>query len=613
MKKIVKILNTIFALCILLMTTSITAQAASGRISMSDLVIEASEEFAVKIKTESYDVNLSAIEITLKYDNTVMELIGNDYELTQEGYVKVVVNDLDTLIHELYIDFVALKYSASNIDIVESKIMDAQGEVFQILEGSSSIVIEGGEEREAYVALPEIQEELVEVEQEEQEKIIQVAGKNYHIIPTIMESVVPVGYTINQKEINGEKVDVALGDTSDVILVYLEDLEPELDSQELDLQESEGLEQEEILQEEIEQEDLGTQEEEVSAKNGRFFCYNEESDTYFPYVQIAVSDSTYIVFLSEDYEYELPENYVKTSMQADGFDFPAWEDVSEDGYYLIYARSSKGKSELYRYDVYDQSYQRYQARVVEDVQVIENVMIRELVEFIELNLHVFLLIVVLFTLILLLLTITFGVKLFNRNKEIEDIYDECGITAGWDMENKINHVDLGPSHSQVEEIMFDKNNNYMSNKPKSNKDNYYDVDDSCLEEYEQDEKVGADSSKDQEMLDDGMTQEFNIALANKTIQAEGYIDFMEYDNNTTNDYANNINANTQQNTTNTYYGHYDAYDYGDDDFDENDFDESMMDEFYEEESQRSTKKEVEKKNKNFMNKNKNDDIDFIEL
>lgn len=318
----------------------------------------------------------------------------------------------------------------------------------------------------------------------EDDGVIQIAGITYEISTKYIDSEIPAGYTEEKMEIRGEKVTVIKGDTSGVILVYL-----------------------------VAPDETVVANEYGYTPKGKFFRYDESTNKFSPYVQITVSDTTYIVFLTEDYEVELPIQYIPTTMTADGFDFPAWQDTELDGYYLVYAVSSKGVRELYRYDVNDQSYQRFEVPPEpENPNKVPNETLQEIIDGIANNLIIVLLIIGLILFLLLVLTITFGIKLKNRNKEIDDIYEE-GVTA-------YNHS-------------FFEGKDKQSEKSRTNKRDYSHDELDSTEDIEEDWDDESDVLKvlkdmvneDEGMLDDGMTQEIDISMVEDIFKNDGFIDY----------------------------------------------------------------------------------------
>lgn len=460
MKIISKITLVLAFVCTLFIINPMSVEAASGRILFNDPTIAAGEQFDIDVRVVSYEGTMDDISITLKYDSSKLEFISGSSSTGGNGSVKISAKSTGAE-NKYVLQFRALKKGNTSITIGSQLIKTSGGDTFTIQEGNAAVSVEGGTEVEASTSASDGDEDYLE--EEVDDSVIQIAGIVYEMSDDYIESEIPAGYTQEKMEIRGENISAIKGDTSGIILVYLE-----------------------APGETVVANEYGY------TPKGRFFRYDEGTGKFSPYVQITVSDTTYIVFLTEDYQVELPIQYIPTTMTADGFDFPAWQDTELDGYYLVYAISSKGIRELYRYDTNDQSYQRFEvAPEPENPNKVPNETLQVIIDTIANNLIIVLLIIGLVIFLLLVLTIIFGVKLRNRNREIDDIY-EGGVTA-------YNNND------------FNQSRNEKPVKPES----------------EYDFKEVTFDLNEEDMLDDGLTQAFDAGLVNDVFKSEGFIDYAE--------------------------------------------------------------------------------------
>lgn len=509
MKTINKILVFFTFILVLVISNPLQAQAASGRIFFTDLTVAAGDEFTIEVKVVTYDDSIDTIHIDLKYDSTKIEYLSG--ESSTKGDNQIIIEATASSKTNIYkLNFRALKNCDTSITVNSSTIQTSSGTEFTIQEGNSAIAIVGGTEVEASTT----------TDSEFDESGIEVAGLSYVLSEDYIDSEIPLNYTKTSMQIRGQAIQVVLGDTSDIVLVYLE-----------------------LLGQTVVESEVGYTE------KGRFFRYDEDTDKFAPYVQITVSDSTYIVFLTEDYEVELPEEYIPTTMTADGFDFIVWQDTELDGYYIIYAINSNGEKGLYRYDVKDQSYQRFELPE-EPVNPNEmpNETLQQLVDLIAENLLIMLLINVLFMFLLLVLVVTFGIKLRNRNREIDDIY-ESGIDNYSSNMQSDNKKDTKPKKEDIFESIGEK-----------------------------------EITLDEDMLDDGMTQAFNIDMNADIFSNDG---FFNYEDQSVND------------TEEAYLR---------DDIEEDFYDDFEEDSYYDQSVNRGTVGDYAK-----MQASDDDDIEFIEL
>lgn len=115
-----------------------------------------------------------------------------------------------------------------------------------------------------------------------------------------------------------------------------------------------------------------------------FFVYNDDEKSFYPFVQIAISETRTIILLPLDTSGEAPSNMSATTLLLGEKQWDAWGEKSGE-YYLINARSSDGHMGLYRYDMVDGTYQRFAEEVVTteqmDVKVIDSILPESIVAY----------------------------------------------------------------------------------------------------------------------------------------------------------------------------------------------------------------------------------------
>jgi hypothetical protein len=161
--------------------------------------------------------------------------------------------------------------------------------------------------------------------------------------------------------------------------------------------------------------------------SGNFFMYVEEDATFAPYEEIAISDEVRIALLSDASDVVLPEKYVVTEVVLNGQAFPAWRDQENPDYYILYAISNYQEGTvLYQLDNAEGTYQRFiQPEVVEEIE--RSALLSKLSALLENHLDYVILGTGLGFLVFLLIIVILSVKLYNRNAELDEIYDEYGI------------------------------------------------------------------------------------------------------------------------------------------------------------------------------------------
>ena len=127
----------------------------------------------------------------------------------------------------------------------------------------------------------------------------------------------------------------------------------------------------------------------------------------------------------------LPERYVETTVTVNEQEFTAWQDSEDEDLYILYATSSTGETSLYRYDTLENTYQRFTpTETEEEGSGLEKILgiFGEKAEYVVFGAGAVLLIFV-------ILIIVLSVKLYNRNAELDELYDEYGIDLDDEEEN----------------------------------------------------------------------------------------------------------------------------------------------------------------------------------
>ncbi len=371
-----KILGVLMSMCLIIALVPSVAYAASGRVYFTDLTTEAGEEFEIRIWVTSESEEIGQIDFDLNYDSDMIYYVSGDDGFTVNGDSLVYSGEGSGVSTEIYVTFLALKEGDTSITFNSQTITSSDGAtVIDMVEGSSAITISGGTEVDVST-LPS-NEPMPEVVVEE---------VTYSISSSFTEAEIPTGFSTTTYTYEGESYSGVTGDTSGIELGYLVG--------------SDGL--------------------------GQFFCYDSDTSTFSPYVQVNVSETAYIVFLMTDIEGSLPDEFVETVLTVNGFEFPTWEDTSSDGCYLIHAINTYGEDSIYRYDSTDQTYQRYyyEAEVIEGTAAVveePDSVLDEYMQWIMIGGGAA-------ALIFLVLIIVLAVKLRNRNLELDDLYDEIELS-----------------------------------------------------------------------------------------------------------------------------------------------------------------------------------------
>ena len=233
-------------------------------------------------------------------------------------------------------------------------------------------------------------------------------GVNYTIANTIPENEIPQGYEASTLEYDLVDYNVVYHEGFDLKLAYM-----------------------------------------ISEDNiGGFFMYVEEDATFAPYEEIAISDEVSIALLSDVSEIELPSEYISRDVTTTkGHEFPAWYNEEYPDFVVLYAINNSGEKSLYQLDNAEGTYQRFNAPEVVHEEL-NDTFIEKLSEVLEHHLDYVILGTGIGFILFVIIIVVLSVKLYNRNAELDEIYDEYGIDDEEDEDDEEDDEDY-------EEIDYD--------------------------------------------------------------------------------------------------------------------------------------------------------------
>ena len=165
----------------------------------------------------------------------------------------------------------------------------------------------------------------------------------------------------------------------------------------------------------------------LDGDNGSFYLFNAENATFSPYEELVISDKTSIILLSDTSAVSLPSDYKEAELTLDEKTFPVWQKSGEEGYYVLYAMNSNGENDYYRYDAEENTYQRFEPESGEPEKEKTSGLLGKVERFIEKNIQKIVLFGGLGLIVIIILIVTLGIKLFNRNAELDELYEEYGL------------------------------------------------------------------------------------------------------------------------------------------------------------------------------------------
>lgn len=304
MKIIRKICMMFMSLSLCVFCFSMAVYAEDGRIMFSDSQTAVGEMVEVKCMVSSASGNIGDVEITMTYDNTYLQFDSGDGVTASGDRTLIYRSPGGVSSLSFSITFQALREGMTEIEITDASIFSDSGTMLTMGQGQSNVEIVRGDSSK--------DKEAVQVE---------VEGKTYTLADEFAEAEIPSGYVRTQVDIDGQLRQMAIRETSGVILGYLLDAEG----------------------------------------RGDFFLYNESEDSFDPYEEIAISDTTSIVVLSDTSQVNLPSAYEEMEVTLNGEKFPIWQDPSQEGKYVLYGINNNGETGYYQYDPAGNTYQKFEA------------------------------------------------------------------------------------------------------------------------------------------------------------------------------------------------------------------------------------------------------------
>lgn len=384
MKAMKKFTTLMLTVCLLVACFSMSAFAADGKIMFTDPQTKAGETVEITGVVQKSAGNFGKIEIVMKYDTDMLKFKSGDGITESEAGKLTYKGDATNEVgerKEFKFSFTALKEGTTKIVITSATIKNVSGTVLNYTKGSSTVTIAEGEGITTTTTTTVTATDTT----------VEVNGVSYNISNEFPEQAIPEGYEAAKLDYDLVEYDVVYSEEFGLYLAYL-----------------------------VDEENVGD-----------FFMYVEADATFAPYEEIEVSDTLKIALLSDVSDVVLPDEYKATTVVLNDHDFPAWQTEDADGFCILYAINSYGEKSLYQLDNTEGTYQRFVAPEVEH-EFAEDSIIGKLSSLLENHLDYVILGTGLGFLLFLLIIIVLSVKLYNRNAELDEIYEEYGI----DLDNK---------------------------------------------------------------------------------------------------------------------------------------------------------------------------------
>ncbi len=396
MKMIRKIAMLLLAVCLAVPAVSMVSRAADGSIQFTDpsAVVGETVEVTCAVKTDGSTIG--DVDMEISYDTTMLQYESVRYE---NGSGTLTESAAGTLKYDgsgngsedvvrFHMTFYVLKEGSTTIEVENYKAYLASDASLNCNEGWSTVSISAGE------AGSEVPPKTTGATVSATDATVEVDGVSYTLSSNVPANEIPEGFAESKIEIDGEEQTVVTNESLSMSLGYLVDAEGK----------------------------------------GAFFIYNEEDATFSPFTKVSISSTTYIIWLSDVMGVSMPKEYQLIELTVNGFAYPVWKKADNENNYILYAINNQGATGLYQYDIQEGTYQRFS--VVEEAPVEKTEEISGLEGFVKNNFTRALFIVIVVFAFMLLLILVFGVKLYNRNRELDELYDEYEIDLDDDMPSK---------------------------------------------------------------------------------------------------------------------------------------------------------------------------------
>jgi len=426
----------------------IVSCAASGELRFSDpsTTVGATVDVTARL---SADEALGSVNATLSYDSQYLRFVGGNGAVESGGQIQLTDDGGGNSEVNWTLQFQALAEGSTQITIASVTASASGGGDVSVTQGNSTVTIGPGDPSLITVA-PQTTGGSGE---------IVIDGQTYTVSVDIPDILIPEGFVRADMTYGGQIYVATRQEAGSMYAVYLANPEGEED----------------------------------------FYLYDPDTEQFSKFEQISISESRYIVLLSEDKSGDLPEYLQKTTMAVNGKEFPAWQNVEASAYYVVYALNSDGEKGWYQYDTMDGTYQRYTLESA-DKSDDEDDKKAGLLNKLRNNLDKVILAVWGIFLVMLLVMIILAIKLRHRNLELDDLYDEYGVD-----------LDDEPEETAVPDKKSKKKGEKESkkNKKKKSEDDFYDFEDEddLYDEEEYDEEDGYEDGE----LDEDDFKEYNAS------------------------------------------------------------------------------------------------------
>lgn len=376
MKVMKKIAMLLLAICLVVPCFSMVSFAAN-RIMFEDPSTAVGQTLELKGVIET-DSAMEDREVVMTYDTSMLKFqTGDNVTETADGQLTYkATGAAGGQRVEFMMTFEVLKEGTTEVQVEKHTVYSTSDAKLNCDEGHSVITIAAGDGTTATAEEPTT----------DAGAIVEVNGETYTLSEAFEESDIPEGFAEATLEYAGTNYRVVMESETGLYLGYLVN----------------------------------------GSDEGKFFMYVTENATFAPFEQLEISDTTVITLLTTVDHIVFPEPYKKTEVEVNGIAFPAWQSPENTEVCVIYAMNNRGETSLYQFDTVEGTYQRFEMPEVEEEKEADTI-VAKFSEMLGENLNTVVLAIGGGFILLLILVVVLSVKLYNRNAELDELYDEYGI------------------------------------------------------------------------------------------------------------------------------------------------------------------------------------------
>lgn len=395
-----KLAAMILSICLIVPCFSQLVYAADGTLQFTDPEATQGQTVTIEGVLRSEGDALQSANVTMTYDTSALEFVSGDNTSGTAGTLSYAGtgNGSDNELR-FNLKFNVLTSGASVVTATTGTATTTSGESVNLVLGTSTVSAAEGDGTTAYETPAGAATPKTTAAASAGTGKITVNEQEYDFSDSFTSADIPEGYEETTLNYDGADRKFVKNATSGVTLGYLVNASGE----------------------------------------GSFFLYNTDNASFSPYIELAISDTTSIILLSEVTAVKLPNSYQAMELTVNDYVFPAWQDMNNQGFYVLYALDGTGSKSLYQYENTDGTYQKFIASA-EDDTVTNTGKLAKIQDFVQNHFKLVALILIALGLLALILLIVLAVKLHNRNEEIDDLYEEYDIPEEYDepKNNKIN-------------------------------------------------------------------------------------------------------------------------------------------------------------------------------